>query len=245
MTQDVQAFDPAAEKRVPTQATTNRAILVGMESEVATYASKHLEQCKVEFDLAPLTRRFEILPDRYSVGIVCFDQERRDQAVQAVKFLNDNHIPTLVILAADSESLSSIAAQSGASDTLILPIRHRDFEDALDTVVYQREIERHHREMAQYARSLEQLTPRERRVIQLAADGLPNKQIASAVSLSVKSIERIRRDAYKKLNVRSIAEMTRVFLLGSMHSYLGGSPIVPKPHLDMRGFGTSTPVLTK
>ena len=93
---------------------------------------------------------------------------------------------------------------------------------AFDEIIYRRELNEHRSSMSNHAATLRRLSPRERRVVQLASDGKPNKQIANNIGLSVKSIERIRRDAYRKMNVRSTAEMTRVFLLGSLYPELGG-----------------------
>lgn len=49
----------------------------------------------------------------------------------------------------------------------------------------------------------DELTPSERRIAQMAADGAYNKEIAQALFLSVKTIEMHLSNAYRKLNVRS------------------------------------------
>jgi two-component system, NarL family, response regulator NreC len=53
------------------------------------------------------------------------------------------------------------------------------------------------------------LTPREREVLQLLAEGKSTKQIASALNVSVKTIETHRQQLMEKLNIRSIAELTK------------------------------------
>lgn len=63
----------------------------------------------------------------------------------------------------------------------------------------------------------ENLPERQRRIVDLVVDGAPNKQIATKLEVSVKTIERDRQKAYQSLNVRSTAEMTRVVILGSLH----------------------------
>ncbi|MEL6897861.1 MAG: LuxR C-terminal-related transcriptional regulator [Planctomycetota bacterium] len=63
---------------------------------------------------------------------------------------------------------------------------------------------------------MEQLSPRERSIIHQAANGVPNKRIASALGLSIKTVERYRRNAYRKLAVASTAEMTRVVVLAEL-----------------------------
>ncbi len=53
------------------------------------------------------------------------------------------------------------------------------------------------------------LTPREREVLQLIAEGKKTKQVAELLSVSVKTIETHRRQIMEKLNLRSIAQLTK------------------------------------
>jgi two component transcriptional regulator, LuxR family len=53
------------------------------------------------------------------------------------------------------------------------------------------------------------LTAREREVLQLLAEGKPTREIASTLHLSVKTIETHRQQIMEKLNLRSIAELTK------------------------------------
>ena len=53
------------------------------------------------------------------------------------------------------------------------------------------------------------LTSREREVLQLLAEGKSTKQIASHLSVSVKTVETYRRHIMQKLSLHSIAELTK------------------------------------
>ena len=53
------------------------------------------------------------------------------------------------------------------------------------------------------------LTAREREVLQLLAEGMAAKEIASHLNVSVKTVETHRRNMMEKLNMRSIAELTK------------------------------------
>lgn len=53
------------------------------------------------------------------------------------------------------------------------------------------------------------LTNREREVLQLIAEGKSTKQIASYLNVSVKTIETHRQQIMEKLNIHSIAELTK------------------------------------
>ncbi len=56
------------------------------------------------------------------------------------------------------------------------------------------------------------LTPREREVLQLIAEGLTSTQIASRLFVSVKTVSTHRRKIMEKLNIYSIAELTKYAL---------------------------------
>ena len=53
------------------------------------------------------------------------------------------------------------------------------------------------------------LSQREREVLQMIAEGNSTKEIASNLSVSVKTIETHRQNIMKKLAIRSIAELTK------------------------------------
>jgi DNA-binding NarL/FixJ family response regulator len=53
------------------------------------------------------------------------------------------------------------------------------------------------------------LTPRERSVVKLIAEGHSNKKIASILNLSVKTVETHRAAAHRKLNLKSSAALVR------------------------------------
>ena len=59
------------------------------------------------------------------------------------------------------------------------------------------------------ARSRPQLAGREREVVQLLAEGKTSKEIASLLHISVKTVETHRRNIMSKLNVGSVALLTK------------------------------------
>jgi DNA-binding NarL/FixJ family response regulator len=53
------------------------------------------------------------------------------------------------------------------------------------------------------------LTSREAEVLQLIAEGKPNKQIAAELSISIKTVEKHRQQVMNKLNIHDVAGLTR------------------------------------
>lgn len=53
------------------------------------------------------------------------------------------------------------------------------------------------------------LTPREREVLQLLSEGLSTKEIAARLKVSVKTVETYRNQIMEKLDIHSVAELTK------------------------------------
>ena len=70
------------------------------------------------------------------------------------------------------------------------------------------------------------LTSRESEVLQLIAEGQANKQIASELSISIKTVEKHRQQVMNKLNIHDVAGLTRhAISKGIVESNLRISPL--------------------
>ena len=59
---------------------------------------------------------------------------------------------------------------------------------------------------------LDRLSPREREVVQMIVEGLSTREIADRLHSSIKTVEKQRRDAMRKLEVENLASLVRVCL---------------------------------
>ena len=75
----------------------------------------------------------------------------------------------------------------------------------------------------QAGQKMARLSRREYQVVSLVADGLPNKSIARELDISVKTIEKHRANATRKLGVGSTAEMVRLAVIAD-----GKPAVVPR-----------------
>jgi DNA-binding NarL/FixJ family response regulator len=121
----------------------------------------------------------------------------------------------LVFTIHDSERIIAQALRAGArgyvlktdcGDELIKAIdslsRHQTYfsnsvsENLLDFYLYHPVASEH-----------EQLTPRERQIVKLVAEGNPNKRIAKLLNVSIKTVETHRAAAMRKIGAKSSAEI--------------------------------------
>lgn len=80
------------------------------------------------------------------------------------------------------------------------------------------------------ASSISRLTPREREVLQLMAEGQSTKEIAYRLKLSTKTIETHRRQIMMKLELYSVAELTKCAIREGLTTInIGMLPPLPHP----------------
>ena len=60
---------------------------------------------------------------------------------------------------------------------------------------------------------LENITPREQTIIMLIAEGLQTKEIAKTLFISDHTVQKHRKNIYKKLNITSISDLVKISLL--------------------------------
>jgi FixJ family two-component response regulator len=123
-------------------------------------------------------------------------------------------LPTIVITGHAEVSMAVRAVKAGAIDFIEKPFSDQLLLDrvrqALEIDLEAREVRRR-REDAR--RRLATLTAREREVLNLVVAGKANKEIASALGVSPKTVEVHRAHVMSKMCVDSLAELIRITLL--------------------------------
>jgi DNA-binding NarL/FixJ family response regulator len=127
----------------------------------------------------------------------------------------------LVLSAYDDSDCVAQMIQAGATGYLTKRSAGDHLSEAIRTVrcgrpFYSPEIAKRVRERQaallrtdRSSRNQFELTPREEEVLQLIADGLPNKGIASQLSIGTKTVEKHRQTLMNKLNIHEAAGLTR------------------------------------
>jgi FixJ family two-component response regulator len=144
--------------------------------------------------------------------------------------LMDSLHPPIVFVSAYGDIPSTVRAmKAGAIDFLSKPFDPAQLLSAIDTAVDRhRELLREHGEQADLQARLAELTPREREVFGLVADGLLNKQAAAALGISEVTLQIHRGQVMRKMQARSFAELVRMAVrLGVSAKAEGGTRRAP------------------
>ncbi|MEX3634072.1 response regulator transcription factor [Paraburkholderia sp. BR14320] len=116
-------------------------------------------------------------------------------------------LPVILMTAHGDIPMSVRAMKTGAVDFLPKPFRGQDMVEAVTAAL---EVDRERRAKEQTAVALrkqyESLTPRERKIMELVAAGLLNKQIATELNLSEITVKLHRGQAMKKMKSASFAD---------------------------------------
>ena len=124
-------------------------------------------------------------------------------------------VPIVFITGHGDIPMTVRAIKAGAVEFLLKPVREQDLLDAIKQAHDRDRRERSNRaEVARIRYRYDALTPREREVAALIADGLLNKQIAGRLVLTEVTVKVHRRHVLEKMGVRSVTELAR--LLGKL-----------------------------
>jgi RNA polymerase sigma factor (sigma-70 family) len=119
-------------------------------------------------------------------------------------------LPVVVLTAHGDVATTRAALKSGAVDFLEKPVDDDVLIDVLKNAI--RLDEERHKASTQQAETsarLERLTPRERAVLDLLAEGLQHREIAERLAISPRTVEVYKARMMEKLQLRTLADVIR------------------------------------
>ena len=120
-----------------------------------------------------------------------------------------SRLPFIIITAHGDVPTARAAFQAAAVDFLEKPFEHAQLRAAIESAF---SMEDRRLQRAAEAQKLSALTPREREVLEHAAQGLHAKEIAMRLDISPRTVEVHKTRIMEKLGVRNIAELVRFAL---------------------------------
>lgn len=118
----------------------------------------------------------------------------------------------VIFLSGHGDVATAVAAiQRGAFDFVEKPFSDNALVDRIErALAASRAALERRRERTALRERLAELTEREREVMQLVVDGRPNKLIADALAISVRTVEVHRARVFEKMGVKSAVELANV-----------------------------------
>ena len=125
-------------------------------------------------------------------------------------------LPMIIITAHGEMSAVRNSFKSGAIDFLEKPIDSEQLIGALREGL-EREAQRLHREgtAAEFSRQLSRLTAREREVLERVVAGKHNREIASELKISARTVEVYKARVMSKMGVERVPDLVRMVMSGS------------------------------
>ena len=121
-------------------------------------------------------------------------------------------IPIIFITGHGDIPMSVRAMKAGAVEFLSKPFRDQDLLDAIGQALERDQAARkEHAALAEIRGRYDKLTAREREVAPLIVRGMLNKQAAAELGISEITVKVHRRNVMRKMKVRSLAELVRMF----------------------------------
>ncbi|MCA9137793.1 MAG: hypothetical protein KDB00_13570 [Planctomycetales bacterium] len=171
------------------------------------------------------------------VACVLLDYDPRVQqwtSIEQLLFEKDVIAPVVLVLDENSGMSASEAVARIAHVVAINTMEVHEIIETIQDALALSTLVSHQFDVLRCHRLYQSLPERQRKIVDFVVEGSPNKQIATKLKVSVKTIERERQKAYRQLNVRSTAEMTRVVILGSLHDVVFPAARYSKPTGGLR-----------
>jgi len=134
--------------------------------------------------------------------------------LQAHLAREDSRLPVIIITGHGDVSMAVKAMKSGAVDFIEKPFHD---EELLTSIRNALEFDEKRRVLqsrrAEIAVRLAELTPREHEVMEMVTEGRANKEIATVLGVSAKTVEAHRARVMDKMGASSLAELVRMALI--------------------------------
>lgn len=147
-------------------------------------------------------------------GCLILDVQLPDRSgMQLQQFLIERNIdlPVIFLTGHGDIPMTVKAMRSGAIDFFTKPVDSDELACAVHAAIREHELQlENNAKQDEFRKRLQSLSPRERQVMSLAVAGLLNKQIASRLGITERTVKEHRGRVMRKTGIESIAELSRL-----------------------------------
>lgn len=137
-------------------------------------------------------------------------------ALQEVLSTRGNRMPIVFLTGHGDVAQARLALKAGAVDFLEKPYTEEALLAAIGEALARDARQQIHQERsAEIEARLARLTERERQVMDLVVEGKPNREIASLLDISPRTVEVFKARMMEKMQARSLPELVRLVLVGA------------------------------
>lgn len=121
------------------------------------------------------------------------------------------HVPIIFVTGHGDVKMAVRAIQVGAFDFVEKPFRDQELLDKIQrAIIFDTEQRGKVAKQVEITELISTLSPREREVFDLVAEGMSNKAIAYTLELSSKTVEAHRAKVMEKLHAKSLADLVKL-----------------------------------
>jgi len=198
--------------------TLNRVYVIDDDQAVLDVMHMMLQQAGYDVQAYQSSSTFLEDAPGLAPGVVVTDQvmsQIEGTEVQRQLSSRPNHFRVILVTAFPRTSLAVTAMKGGAVTVLDKPFHRRELIDAVEEGFRQLQSAGSDDEtlppvLPDKGSYLDRLSPREREVIQMVYSGATNKAIGIQLHISIKTVEKHRGKAMRKLEVTSLARLVRL-----------------------------------
>ncbi len=147
-------------------------------------------------------------------GCVILDVQLPDKSgmqLQQTLIERDIDLPVIFLTGHGDIPMTVQAMRSGAINFFTKPVTSEELLTAVHAAIQDHESQRaDNAELDEFRRRVDTLSARERQVMSLAISGLLNKQIASRLGITERTVKEHRGRVMRKTDIDSIAELARL-----------------------------------
>jgi len=158
----------------------------------------------------------EFLAQAESMSVSCIVSDVRMPGLSGLELQGEllrrgSRVPLILITGHGDIAMAVSAVKKGAFDFIEKPLDDRKLMDSIRNAARSEE-QRHHRQeqLIETSRRVGELSHRQRQVMNLAAEGLSNKEIALRLNISPRTVENYRAWVMERMGAANLAELVRM-----------------------------------